>query len=783
MYIGQLDYKNNVTFTHAGTALPFDPEKNGSEIYWKWTRIYDTAVDINILLEKKSYVGAIEFTLKEGSAITKAEALIDGRIAGNYRAESGKQAKGEILIPIGVSGDAVTLRLYADMADVRLDLPIIFGAYQDGNPLIYPTPASVEWCDGTVIPGNILDYSCPNLSAAADYLRLRLSERSILFDSEKGAPITLEIDGDRDFGAERFILTVSDKEINIRGGSRIALMYAITALLQLEKDGAFRKCRIDDHPEQELRGFHMGLPRIEKLEFAKSLLRYVLIPMRYNMLFIEFNAQMRFDRHPEINEGWIDACEKHKKGLQPKIAHEEMGAEGTVLEKADVRRLIDWADELGLEVIPEIQSLSHVQYITNVHPEIAEREETAYVTADTRSEDARPDDFYPHSYCPSLQASYDIIYDIIDEVVEVVRPRRYVHMGHDEVYQIGLCPRCKGKDHAELYAKHVNAMYSYLKKKGLGMVIWSDMLQPTERYKTFPAVNMIPKDILLLDFIWYFHFDMDLEDNLLPYGFKVGMGNLYSSHYPRFSSRIAKQGICGGQVSTWTAATEKWFANLGKFFDVTYTAEMLWRTSQYDQRLRRVYAHIISNLIQPRMRDEVRGVKPKACNTSVKIPLPNGCNNALPEEIRSLLPNALIPESGAKTKIKAKAKRLILGHATVHNRPIVEWEPFSEIGHYTVEYSDRSEEIIPICYGTGILRYDLPYAEPFHGQYYRHHGYMATWYSDPLHTLKSVNGEDVTVYGFVWENPYPEKEISSLSYTAENDDQTVLFITDIIAQN
>jgi len=139
------------------------------------------------------------------------------------------------------------------------------------------------------------------------------------------------------------------------------------------------------------------------------------------------------------------------------------------------------------------------------------------------------------------EKSYEIIYDLIDEIVEVVKPERYVHMGHDEIYEIGLCPRCKDKDHSDLYAKHVTRMHDYLKKKGLGMMIWSDMLQPTERYLTPPAITKIPKDIVMLDFIWYFHFDIDMEDHILPHGFNVIMGNMYSSHYPRFESRIAKK--------------------------------------------------------------------------------------------------------------------------------------------------------------------------------------------------------------------------------------------------
>ena len=184
---------------------------------------------------------------------------------------------------------------------------------------------------------------------------------------------------------------------------------------------------------------------------------------------------------------------------------------------------------------PEVQSFGHVQYITYAHPDIAEvTEEEKDVILDTRAADQPPSTFYKHSYCPMNEKSYEIIFDLIDEIVEVVRPERYVHMGHDEIYQIGLCPRCKNIPHDELYARHVIRMYDYLKARGYKMAIWSDMLQPTEkRYQTCTAIDRLPKDILMLDFIWYFHFDMDLENNILPAGFPVAIGNLYSSHFPR----------------------------------------------------------------------------------------------------------------------------------------------------------------------------------------------------------------------------------------------------------
>ena len=71
---------------------------------------------------------------------------------------------------------------------------------------------------------------------------------------------------------------------------------------------------------------------------------------------------------------------------------------------------------------------------------------------------------------------------------------------------------------------------------------------------------------------------VDIEDTFLPKGFKVAVGNLYSSHYPRFLSRIQKDGMIGGEVSMWLIADEQILAKNGKLWDIMYLSEMLWNT-------------------------------------------------------------------------------------------------------------------------------------------------------------------------------------------------------------
>lgn len=375
------------------------------------------------------------------------------------------------------------------------------------------------------------------------------------------------------------------------------------------------------------------------------------------------------------------------------------------------------------------------------------------------------------------EKSYELIYDIIDEIVEVVRPERYVHMGHDEIYQIGLCPRCRDKDHADLYALHVTRMHDYLAKKGLKMMIWSDMLQPTQQYKTHPAAERLPRDIVMLDFIWYFHFDLDMEDHILPHGYKVIMGNMYSSHYPRYEQRSAKEGVIGGEVSTWCRFDEYTLAKKGKIFDAMYSAEMLW-SGEYDSRARQVYATWIAKRM-PRLRDELRGIaKPIGHPARSKaIALPPTSSPGLPDAVAEALKHASnvledrtfdftyaqkLSRTPIEIPVSASFEKIVFLHATENNASRVAWKPLVEVGRYTVRYVDGSQVDIPIEYAGNICVYTRRYGEPLPHQYYRHQGYIATYWGDPLLRAKSKDGRDVTALGFEWVNPHPEREIASI---------------------
>ena len=99
---------------------------------------------------------------------------------------------------------------------------------------------------------------------------------------------------------------------------------------------------------------------------------------------------------------------------------------GNFLTQEEVRDLADYCRERMLEVIPEVPSLGHCDYLMMGHMDIAER----------------PEDPYADTYCPSNPASYELLFDVLDEVIEVFNPE-VINIGHDEYYTIGVCEKCR----------------------------------------------------------------------------------------------------------------------------------------------------------------------------------------------------------------------------------------------------------------------------------------------------------------------------------------------------
>lgn len=771
MYIGKLNIIDEPKFFHANTRLPYSASKTDSGYLLPASTLYDTEVDAVYTLDKEYYIGQI--VLKNIERAANVGVMVDGV----------KVEVKDVSKPVFVSlaGSEITVRLTGDVLNLGFGGIEVYGfCPDDDEPLLLPTPKSFRMKKGRVLIGNILAEGEDSVFVK-NFILTSLDERYKRLPNGSGISLTIELCPD--YENERYTVSVTESGATVKAASRLALLWGACKIIELWEESDLPIVEIDDKPDVPMRGFHMGLPKKDQIDFVKRLARYVLVPYGYNHVILEFNGDMRYDTHPEITEYWVETEKLAKEGKCERVMHADIGADGTALEKDEVRDLVDYFYSLGLEVIPEVQSLAHIEYITGAHPEFAELGKCKDSLSEEELKKIQHTNIDGHCYCPSDERVMALIFDLIDEVVEVVRPKRYVHIGHDEVYHLGLCSECRKKGAPRVYIEHVKALYDHLKAKGLGTMLWSDMFHINMYYtdESFACVKEeLPKDLMLLDFTWYFHPEVDIEDELLPSGYNIMMGNFYSSHYTRFSKRIKKDGMVGGEVSTWTAVNEERFAKNGKFLDLPYSGEMLWNAYSYDEKNRPSLTTLIGQLVIPELRDLMHGRYDLYLETDIDeadyIGGFDGSFQRIPEELGYLE----LTEPTEKLKVGKRYDRLIFNHATLNRAPRICWRELIPVGKYTVVYKDGQKVDVPVEYAAGIMQINESFGLPKPQIYYRHQGYVGTWFADPTYEYRTPEGRPILLLGQIWDNPHPEKKIAYITYTPDEEDTAILLSAGVL---
>jgi len=143
--------------------------------------------------------------------------------------------------------------------------------------------------------------------------------------------------------------------------------------------------------------------------------------------------------------------------------------------KKDVLDLLQGAEKNGLGVIPLVQTFGHLEFALKLEEYQHIREVSAY----------------PQSICPTNQDAWTLVSTIIQQVNELHPTSQHIHIGCDEVYQVGQCAKCLerlAKANAEnegssyldtryLFLQHVERLAKLVREMGKVPIIWDDMLR------------------------------------------------------------------------------------------------------------------------------------------------------------------------------------------------------------------------------------------------------------------------------------------------------------------
>lgn len=138
----------------------------------------------------------------------------------------------------------------------------------------------------------------------------------------------------------------------------------------------------------------------------------------------------------------------------------------TAYSKAVVQQFLSHAEDLGIQVIPLVQSFGHMENVL-CRPRFRKLRERPDILGDL---------------CPCARDGQDVIATMVEDVLQTHQGRiSHFHLGGDEVWSLGTCPRCKAfvKKHgkAALYLRHIVPLLDLLQDCGVRPILWDDMMR------------------------------------------------------------------------------------------------------------------------------------------------------------------------------------------------------------------------------------------------------------------------------------------------------------------
>lgn len=339
--------------------------------------------------------------------------------------------------------------------------------------LLLPSPKKVEWSGQWVDRG--FEFNVEKILSNPDSVPfLKLSK-------EKLEPEAYKLD---------IVLENTQAVVKLAYGDEAGKRYGITTFLQLYnlRKGYLPLVKIEDKPEFSWRGVHLDVSRhfhgIDDVKKMIAVMGMFKLNKFHWHLVDDQGWRIEIKKYPKLTE--VGAFRVPRDGIKwnerKDAVQGEKASYGGFYTQDQIREVIEFANQLGIEVIPEIELPAHVSSAIAAYPELSCSPDT--ITVPTGG-------LWPtkNLYCPSKPLVWDFLFGVLDEVTELF-PSKWVHIGGDEAHysqweadsSIAFQMKALGlKTHADLQSWMNQKVANYLRPKGKLLMGWDEIIELSEQ--------------------------------------------------------------------------------------------------------------------------------------------------------------------------------------------------------------------------------------------------------------------------------------------------------------
>ena len=349
---------------------------------------------------------------------------------------------------------------------------------------IIPVPLKAEWQGGAfVIDGQTslwVDAPEADKQILQDYLAASPLKLALASEMPNSNVIVLkqvsELPGVQ--RAEGYVLTATDKVVEVQATTGAGLFYGVQTLLQMAGDNnRVALGTITDEPRFEYRGMMLDVSRhFFGLDFVKKQID-AMAYYKLNRLHIHLTDaagwRIEIKKYPRLTNfaAWRTGktWKEWWNGDRKYVEEGSEGAEGGYFTQDQCREIVEYAKKHYITVIPEIEMPSHSEEVLTAYPELS-CTHVPYKQAD---------------FCVGNEKTFEFLENVLLEVMEIF-PSEYIHVGGDEASKQSwkTCPLCQArmkkeglKDVDELQSYLIERMEKFLNKHGRNLLGWDEILE------------------------------------------------------------------------------------------------------------------------------------------------------------------------------------------------------------------------------------------------------------------------------------------------------------------